>query len=279
MRKVEPGIETDLAGELTYSDYLELERLLSAQQPRSSPAHHDELLFIIQHQTSELWMKLILHELGAALVAIQADHLDPCFKILARVKQVQRQLFEQWGVLETLTPSEYAHFRGVLGKASGFQSHQYRAIEFRLGAKDAELLAMFRHQPEIHRQLEAILFAPSLYDEFLRYLSRRGFAVPERCVERDWSLPHEREPGLLPVFREIYVEADRHWDAYEMCEKLVDVEEQFQLWRFRHMKTVERIIGYKKGTGGSSGVAFLKAALDSTFFPELIDVRTEIGSG
>ena len=278
MRKVEPGIETDLAGELTYSDYLGLDQLLSAQRPRSSPPHHDELLFIIQHQTSELWMKLILHELAAALTAIRADRLDPCFKILARVKQVQRQLFEQWGVLETLTPSEYAQFRGVLGKASGFQSYQYRAIEFRLGAKSAELLAMFRHQPEIHRELEAVLREPSLYDEFLRHLSRRGFAVPEHCIERDWSQPHQHEPSLLPVFSEIYLEADRHWDAYEMCEKLVDVEEQFQLWRFRHMKTVERIIGYKRGTGGSSGVAFLKAALESTFFPELLDVRTEIGS-
>ncbi len=276
MRTVEPGIETDLAGQLTYSDYLSLDQLLSAQHPRSRPLHHDELLFIIQHQTSELWMKLILHELGAALAEIQADRLDPCFKILARVKQVQRQLFEQWGVLETLTPSEYAHFRGVLQKASGLQSYQYRAIEFRLGAKDAEMLAFFRHQPVVHRDLERILHEPSLYDEFLRYLARRGFDVPAHCVERDWSRPHEREPGLIPVFRQIYTEAERHWDAYEMCEKLVDVEEQFQLWRFRHMKTVERIIGYRRGTGGSSGVAFLKAALEASFFPELLDVRTEI---
>jgi tryptophan 2,3-dioxygenase len=275
-RDLEAEIATDLKDRLTYSGYLGLDRLLSAQQPLSDPPHHDEMLFIIQHQTTELWLKLLLHELGAALEHVRCDQLEPCFKILARVKQIQRQLFEQWAVLETLTPSEYAEFRGVLGGASGFQSPLYRALEFLLGNKNADMLKVFAHDPDIHEWLKAYLEQPSLYDEFLRYLSRRGLPVPAEKVERDWAEPYEAHAGVTEVFRLIYTDPDTHWDAYEMSEKLIDIEESFQLWRFRHMKTVERIIGHKRGTGGSSGVSFLKRALDLQFFPELIDVRTEI---
>ena len=278
-RTLEPGIERDLAGRTTYAGYLDLPRLLDAQHPLSRPEHHDEMLFIVQHQVSELWMKLIIHELRAAIAHLQQDRLDPCAKILARVKQVQRQLFEQWAVLETLTPSEYLEFRQVLGPASGFQSLQYRCIEFLLGNKNSEMVAVFAHDADAQRTLRAILEAPGLYDEFLRHLARRGHAVPAACIERDWSQPHHREPALVPVFRRIYADTHTHWAAYALCEQLVDVEESFQLWRFRHMKTVERIIGHKRGTGGSSGVGFLKQALELTFFPELLEVRTVLGPG
>ncbi len=275
-RELESGIPLDLSGTMTYGGYLRLDRILDAQQPLSQPPHHDEMLFIIQHQTSELWIKLMLHELSAAIRFVQADDLEPCFKILARVKQIQQQLFNQWAVLETLTPSEYLQFRGVLQAASGFQSFQYRALEFILGNKHTKLAEMHRHEPESYAALQAILRAPSLYDEFLRYLSRRGLPVPADRVERDWTQPYEASPQVVAMFAGIYRDPSEHWAAYEMAEKLVDVEEMFQLWRFRHMKTVERIIGFKKGTGGSSGVAFLKKALDIAFFPELIQVRTEL---
>jgi tryptophan 2,3-dioxygenase len=278
-RTLEPGIHTDLRDKVSYGGYLELERLLGAQVPRSRGADgaplHDELLFIIQHQVSELWMKLAIHELRAAIEHVKADRLSQSFKILARVKAVQRQLFEQWAVLETLTPSEYEAIRPALGTSSGLQSHQYRALEFLLGNKHAEMLDVFRHDPAAHAELTALLHAPSLYDEFLRHLARRGLPVPPDRVERDWSQPYERHPGLVPVFRTIYADPRRWWDAYDMCEKLVDIEESFQLWRFRHLKTVERIIGHKPGTGGSTGVAFLERALALRFFPELIDVRGE----
>jgi tryptophan 2,3-dioxygenase len=278
LRAVEEGVTRDLRGRLTYAGYLDLERLLAAQHPRSRPEHHDELLFIVQHQTSELWMKLIIHELAAVLRFLAADELGPAQKGLARVKQIQRQLFEQWGVLATLTPSEYVKFRGVLGDASGFQSLQYRIIEFQLGNKHRGMLEVFAHSPADQARLRAVLESPSLYDEFLRLLARRGYPVPASAVERDWSEPHRRRADLLPVFKAIYDAPEADWECYEMCEELVDVEESFQLWRFRHMKTVERIIGYKRGTGGSSGVGFLRRALDLTFFPELLDVRTEIGA-
>ncbi|MEP7182597.1 MAG: tryptophan 2,3-dioxygenase family protein [Betaproteobacteria bacterium] len=282
LRELEPGIVTDLTNRLTYAGYLRLDKVLTAQEPLSGtatvPPRHDEMLFIVQHQTSELWMKLAIHELKAAIRFVQADRLDACFKILARVKLIQKQLFEQWAVLETLTPSEYEAFRPTLGTSSGFQSAQYRALEFLLGNKQAAMIDVFRYDAAIHAELTALLEAPSLYDEFLRHLARRGLPVPAACIERDWSLPREPQPGVVAVFKTIYDDPDRWWDAYEMAEKLVDVEESFQLWRFRHLKTVERIIGYKSGTGGSSGVAFLKRALDHRFFPELIDVRTEIGA-
>ena len=278
-RAVEQGVTRDLRGRRTYASYLELDKLLDAQHPLSDPEHHDELLFIIQHQTSELWMRLIIHELDAVLRHLAVDDLGPCQKGLARVKQIQRQLFEQWGVLSTLTPSEYVKFRGVLGPASGFQSLQYRIIEFQLGNKNREMLEVFAHSPAEQERLRTVLEAPSLYDEFLRLLARRGYPVPADCIERDWSVAHGRRADLLPVFKAIYDRPEDQWEEYELCEELVDLEESFQLWRFRHMKTVQRIIGYKRGTGGSSGVGFLRAALDLTFFPELLDVRTEIGRG
>ena len=272
----DPGIITDLARDTSYGGYLCLEQLLAAQKPRSS--HHDEMLFIIQHQTSELWMKLLVHELAAAIAHVRADALSPCFKILARAKQVQRQLFEQWAVLETLTPNEYAQFRDVLGPASGLQSHQFRAIEFMLGNKNAARMDLYRHSPGIESFLKNLLESPSLYDEFLRYLSRRGMAVPAERAERDWTRPYERHPAVVQVFKIIYENPENYWAEYDMCEKLVDLEENFQLWRFRHIKTVERVIGFKRGTGGTTGVAFLRKTLEAALFPELLDVRTEIGA-
>jgi tryptophan 2,3-dioxygenase len=274
--KDDPGIITKLAPESSYGGYLRLDLLLSAQQPRSS--HHDEMLFIIQHQTSELWMKLLVHELAAAIGHVRAGELSACFKILARAKQVQRQLFEQWAVLETLTPSEYAQFREVLGPASGLQSHQFRAIEFMLGNKQAARLNLYDFDLHIKDFLEKLLHSPGLYDEFLRYLARKGMPVPRERVERDWTQPYERHDGVVQVFKTIYEAPERYWHEYDMCEKLVDLEENFQLWRFRHVKTVERVIGFKRGTGGTAGVAFLRKTLETPLFPELLDVRTEIGS-
>jgi tryptophan 2,3-dioxygenase len=262
----------------TYAGYLDLDRLLGAQHPLSRPEHHDELLFIIQHQTSELWMRLIIHELDAVLRHLALDKLGPCQKGISRVKQIQRQLFEQWAVLATLTPSEYVKFRSVLGSASGFQSLQYRMIEFKLGNKNRARVKTLAEWPDQQARLRAVLEAPSLYDEFLRHLARRGHAIPDDCVKRDWSEPHRRRADLMPVFMAIYDHPEDHWEEYELCEELVDLEESFQLWRFRHMKTVQRIIGNKPGTGGTAGVSYLRGALDRTFFPELIDVRTEIKS-
>ena len=276
-RELEQGIHVELSKQETYGGYLQLDRLLSAQVPRSS--EHDELLFIIQHQTSELWMKLMLHELDRALACVKRDELEATFKIFARVAHIQRMLFEQWAVLETMTPSEYLTFRDALGRSSGFQSYQYRALEFMLGNKDENLLLPHRSTPEVHAFLSQRLAQPSLYDEFLRFLSRKGYAVPADRVERDWTKPYEKSDGVMRVFKTIYEEPEQHWLAYDMAEKLVDVEERFQLWRFRHMKTVHRIIGHKMGTGGSSGVSFLQRALGLTFFPELWDVRTELTPG
>jgi len=275
MAKDDPGIITSLAADTSYGGYLALDVLLSAQRPRSK--HHDEMLFIVQHQTAELWMKLMIHELAAAIEHVKADSLPPCFKILARVKQIQRQLFEQWGVLETLTPSEYLEFRDVLGPASGLQSFQFRAIEFLLGNKNPRRLELYKHDERTRGFLEELLNAPSLYDEYLRHLARRGMPVPKERVERDWAQPYEPHPGVVSVFKVIYDDPKTHWDAYDMCEKLVDVEENFQLWRFRHVKTVERVIGFKRGTGGTDGVAFLRKSLEVVLFPELIDVRTHLG--
>jgi tryptophan 2,3-dioxygenase len=278
LRPIEAGIERDLREKLDYGGYLQLDRLLSAQRLVSDPPHHDELLFIVQHQVAELWMKLIIHELKAAIGFIGEDRIDRALKVMARVKQIQRQLFEQWAVLETLTPSEYLQFRHLLGPASGFQSQQYRMVEFLLGNKNAGMIEVFAHDPERQAELREALEAPSLYDQFLRWLARHGHEVPASCVERDWSIPHVRCAGLLPVLKRVYEDPELHWEAYNIAEKLVDIEESFQLWRFRHMKTVERIIGFRRGTGGSTGVAFLKRALELTFFPELFEVRTELGS-
>ena len=279
LRRLEAGIETDLQGRTTYAGYLRLDRLLSAQVPASDPPHHDELLFILQHQVSELWMKLLVHELRAALAHLRAGDLGPTQKIFARCKAVLRQLTGMWTVLETLTPSEYLEFRELLGPSSGFQSAQYRTIEFLLGNKNAEMLDVFAHDPAAQSVLREVLEAPSLYDEVLRFLARRGHAIPERHLHRDWAEPHASDPALLPVFERIYEDTDAFWDEYHLLEDLVDLESQFQLWRFRHMRTVMRIIGFRRGTGGSSGVGFLKRALDLTFFPELFEVRTILGGG
>ena len=273
-REFEQGIHTDLAEEVTYARYLQLDTLLSAQKPRSSPEHHDELLFIVIHQTAELWFKLMIHELGAASEAVRRDELSPCFKVLARVKQIMGQLTSQWGVLETLTPSEYLQFRHVLGRGSGFQSVQYRLVEFMLGNKDAQLLALHRHASADHARLEHALKSPSLYDEFLRYLARKGYPVPAEVLERDLTRPHEPDERLVEVFASIYRDTATHWQAYEMAEKLIDIDEQFALWRHRHVKVVERVIGFKTGTGGSSGAPFLRKVLFTQFFPELWQVRT-----
>ena len=277
-RDLEPGIRTDLDGRLTYGDYLRLDKVLSAQEPRSNPPQHDEMLFIIQHQTSELWLKLLIHELDAALAHLRLDDVDRALKILARVKHIQHQLYEQWGVLETLTPTEYLQFRDVLGPSSGFQSLQYRIVEFVLGNKHADMLRVFEHDAVAYERLKAAFEAPGLYDEYLRFLARRGHAVPSSVLQRDTSQPWQREPALLPVFKRIYENTASHWPEYHLSEQLVDIEESFQLWRFRHMKTVERIIGFRPGTGGSSGVAFLRKALEQSFFPELIEVRTILGT-
>jgi tryptophan 2,3-dioxygenase len=278
VRPIEHSIRTDLRGAMSYGSYLDLDHLLSAQHPRSSPEHHDELLFIVQHQTSELWLKLVLHELRGARAFLADDDLAPALKCLARVKNIQRTLTEQWSVLATLTPREYAQFRGVLGNASGFQSHQYRAVEFILGNKNAAMLKVFEAEPAAHELLTELLESPTLYDEFLRLLARLGFDVPTSVIERDVREPWKLEPRLVPVFRQIYESTDTPWGVYEACESLVDVEDNFQMWRFRHLLTVQRTIGFKTGTGGSSGVGFLQRALDLTFFPELYAVRTEIGT-
>jgi len=275
-RDLEASIHTDLQGRLDYRSYLSLDAVLGAQNPLSDPPHHDELLFIIQHQTSELWFKLIIHELDAAMRLLATDDPSPCLKILARIKQVQQQLFSQWAVLETLTPSEYVQFRDALGDSSGFQSFQYRLVEFLLGNKNAAVVSVFDHDPSAQSLLNEALHRPSLYDEFLCYLSRIGHPVPRHLIDRDWSRAHRRDPSLVPVLLAIYRQPKRYWTEYALCERLVDVEESFQLWRYRHLKTVERIIGFKRGTGGSSGVGFLEQALKLTFFPELMDVRTAL---
>ncbi len=275
-RTIESEIVTDFKDRMSYGSYLQLDQLLAAQVPVSDPVHHDEMLFIIQHQTSELWLKLMRHELLSARALIAADELQVALKRIARVKHIQRQLTEQWSVLATLTPTEYAQFRGYLGNASGFQSYQYRAVEFLLGNKNAGMLKVFESNPEAHELLSTLLAEPSVYDEFLRYLARHGFDVPASVLERDVTQGYAFHPELVDTFREIYENPDEHWLAYETCEEFVDLEDNFQLWRFRHVKTVLRIIGTKRGTGGSSGVSFLQKALDLTFFPELFAVRTEI---
>lgn len=276
-RELESDIHTDLAGRMSYSGYLQLDRLLSAQKRLSDPPQHDEMLFIVQHQVSELWMKLMIHELKAAVGHLQVDELGACQKIFARCKSILRQLTEMWSVLETLTPSDYAQFREILGPSSGFQSLQYRTIEFLLGNKNAAMLKVFAHDPQAQAELRQVLEAPSLYDEALAWLARHGHAIPEHLLARDWSQQRASDPALLPVFERIYEDTQAHWNAYHLCEDLVDIEGQFQLWRFRHMRTVMRIMGFKRGTGGSSGVGFLKQALELTFFPELFEVRTRIG--
>ncbi|MEL7239413.1 MAG: tryptophan 2,3-dioxygenase family protein, partial [Planctomycetota bacterium] len=263
-RDFEDSLVTNLGDKLTYGRYLDLDRLLSAQRPRSSPEHHDELLFIIQHQTTELWLKLIGHELADALDAIAGDDVERGSKVLARVRRVQEVLYEQWGVLETLTPSEYVQFRDVLGPASGFQSVQYRQLEFTLGNKDARMIDVHRHDPAAVEMLETALHRPSLYDAFLRFCSRRGLAVPAEVLERDVTAAHVEDQRIVDMLVGVYRDPGKYWDVYELGEKLMDLEESLSLWRFRHMKVVMRIIGFKQGTGGSSGVPFLQKMVGHT---------------
>ncbi|WP_261625096.1 tryptophan 2,3-dioxygenase [Nesterenkonia marinintestina] len=262
---------------MTYGSYLGLEKILDAQHPVSDPEHHDEMLFIIQHQTTELWLKLALHELDAARRLLAEDHMRAALKSVARIKHIQEVMTQQWSVLATLTPSEYLQFRGSLASASGFQSVQYRALEFALGNKNARMLKVFEAEPENHRMLEEELNRPSLYDEFLRHLARQGWQVPEDILTRDVTVAHVHDDRLVDLFETVYRDEHAHWSVYEACEELVDLEDNFQFWRFRHLRTVTRTIGRKTGTGGSSGVDFLRRALDLTFFPELYDVRTRLG--
>jgi len=276
-RDLEEGIQRDFSRSMSYGDYLRLDVLLSAQQPLSDPQQHDELLFIIQHQTSELWLKLMIHELRSARALLRSDDLSPALKRLARVKHIQHTLTDQWSVLATLTPSEYAEIRPFLATSSGFQSHQYREVEFLLGNKNADMVKVFSHDEVARTTLDELLHEPSLYDEFLAYLARQGYAVPQRLLDRDQTLPHTTDAGLVDLFASVYAAPAEHWGVYETCEELVDVEDAFQQWRFRHLQVVQRVIGHKTGTGGSSGVDFLRRALNLTFFPELYEVRTRIG--
>jgi tryptophan 2,3-dioxygenase len=272
--RIEPGMHLDLAERQTYGGYLRLDRLLSAQVPLSDK--HDERLFIIIHHVQELWLNLVAHELAEAMARIRADDLAAAFKALARVTRIQEQLIQAWDVLSTMTPADYLAFRDVLGPASGFQSHQYRLVEFRLGAKDAKMLLPHRQDPAAHASLAQALREPSLYDEALRLLARRGHPIPAHVLERDPATPHAFDEGVRDAWLAIYRDPQTHFDLYQLAEELVDVEDWFQQWRFRHVKTVERIIGFRRGTGGSSGVAFLRTALERSFFPELWDLRTQL---
>ncbi|MDH4105899.1 MAG: tryptophan 2,3-dioxygenase [Gammaproteobacteria bacterium] len=267
-------IHWDLGESISYGQYLHLDKVLGAQQPLSG--QHDEMLFIVMHQASELWMKLCVHELQAAIEQIRTDDLGPAFKMLARVSRVQQQLAQSWDVLSTMTPADYSAFRDALGKSSGFQSYQYRTLEYLIGNKNAAMIEVHRRSPEIYEQLRVALHSPSLYDESLRLLARRGFAVPADVLERDWSEPYREHADVTAAWLAVYRNTDEYWDLYELAEKLVDLDQRFQLWRFAHLKTVERIIGYKRGTGGSSGVSYLSKAMELRFFPELWSVRTSM---
>lgn len=270
----EKNIRTDFKESMTYGDYLHLDQLLTAQDGVSG--HHDETLFIVIHQVSELWMKLILHELRAAIRSIDADDLQPAFKQMARVSKIQSQIINGWDVLATMTPAEYMEFRDDLGNASGFQSYQYRMIEFALGYKTKHVLKIYEKDPVLLEELTAAFEAPGLYDAAIKKLARSGFAIDKEVLERDITTVYEPHDSVREAWKTIYRDVDTHWELYQLAEKLVDIEDWLQQWRFRHMKTVERIIGFRQGTGGSSGVHYLKKVLDQYFFPELWDIRAEI---
>jgi tryptophan 2,3-dioxygenase len=267
-------IHWDLTNSLSYSQYLGLDKLLDAQRPLSY--EHDEMLFIVIHQVSELWMKLCLHELNTVVDCVRRDDLGPTFKMLARVSTIQQQLLQAWDVLATITPYDYSAFRNTLGRSSGFQSAQYRLLEFLIGNKNADLIEVFRADPPTYEMLERALRAPSLYDEVLRLLSRRGLDVPPQAIDRDFSQPYQASKQVAAAWLSVYHNSVKDWDLYELAERLVDLDYKFQLWRFTHVKTVERIIGYKRGSGGTSGVAYLTKALDLKFFPELWTIRTSM---
>ena len=268
------GIHWNLDRSLSYGQYLQLDKVLGAQKPLSG--QHDEMLFIVIHQASELWLKLCLHELAATRAQIRADDLEPAFKMLSRVARAQAQMIQSWDVLGTMTPADYMRFRDSLGQSSGFQSWQYRLLEFMLGNKDAKLIEVHSSDPPNHALLAHELAIPSLYDETLKLLVRRGFAIPRERVERDWTRSYEAHPAVEAAWLAIYRDSNAHWDLYELAEKLVDLEYRLQQWRFAHLKTVERIIGFKRGTGGSTGVGYLEHVLKRGFFPELISLRTSI---
>ncbi len=270
----EEKAQLDFSQSMSYGDYLHLDEVLGAQHPLS-PAH-DEMLFIIQHQTSELWMKLMLHELAAATAAVAADQYADSFKMLARVSRIMEQLVSAWTVLSTMTPPEYSAMRPYLASSSGFQSAQYRCIEFALGNKNAAMLKPHAHRPDLLARVEAAYRAPSLYDESLRMLARHGLSIPADHLERDWTQPYVASPEVEAAWLTIYREPHAHWDLYQLGEKLADIEDAFRLWRFRHVTTVERIIGFKRGTGGTGGVSYLKKMLDIVLFPEIWTVRTAL---
>lgn len=266
--------QLDFSQSMSYGDYLQLDQILSAQKPLSPD--HNELLFIIQHQTSELWMKLMLHELHAAIAHVASDELPKAFKMLARVSRIMEQLVHAWDVLATMTPPEYSAIRPYLAQSSGFQSYQYRCIEFSLGNKNAAMLKPHAHRPELLAEVEAAYRAPSLYDEALRLLARRGIAVPASHLERDWTLPYAADEGVEQAWLTVYRDPTTHWDLYQLGEELTDLEDAFRLWRFRHVTTVERVIGFKRGTGGTGGVSYLRKMLDVVLFPEIWTLRTAL---
>ncbi len=268
------GAKLDFAEDMTYGDYLSLEMVLNAQSPRSTD--HNEMLFIIQHQTSELWIKLMLHELTAARELIRRDELPPSFKMFARVSRIMEQLVHAWDVLATLTPSEYSAFRPSLAHASGFQSYQYRLVEFMLGNKNEVMTRPHSHEPGIYARVMQELRTPSIYDEAIRLLARRGFPIDAEMLERDWTQPYPANESVEQAWLTVYRAPEPHWELYELAEELVDLEDSFRLWRFRHKTTVERVIGYKRGTGGTTGVGYLKQVIDTQLFPELWKVRTDL---
>jgi len=270
----EEGAQLDFSRDMSYGDYLQLDSILNAQKPLS-PAH-DEMLFIIQHQTSELWMKLLLHELRAAIAHVANDDLQPAFKMLARVSKIMEQLVHAWDVLATMTPPEYSALRPYLAQSSGFQSHQYRCIEFAMGNKNAAMLKPHAHSPERLATVQAAYEAPSLYDESLRLLARRGLAVPASHTQRDWTQPYETSDAVEQAWLQVYRNPKDHWDLYQLGEELTDLEDTFRLWRFRHVTTVERVIGFKRGTGGTGGVSYLRKMLDVVLFPEIWRLRTDL---
>ena len=268
------AVHWDLGSSLSYGEYLHLDRLLSAQHPLTG--EHNEMLFIIVHQVSELWMRLMLHELTASMECVRRDNLDPALKMLARISRSQNQLISVWDVLSTMTPFEYTAFRNALGRSSGFQSLQYRMLEFLFGNKNAEMLAVHERDPQAHATLARALAEPSLYDEVLRLLSRRGYGIPDDYLSRDFREPYVASKQVAGAWLGVYHNTGKDWDLYELAERLVDLDHNFQLWRAHHLKTVERIIGYKPGTGGTGGVSYLAKALELKFFPELWQIRTSM---
>ena len=271
---IEEGAQLDFSTDMSYADYLHLDAVLGAQHPLSPD--HNEMLFIVQHQTSELWMKLMLHELGAAVQCVARDELGSAFKMLARVSRIMEQLVHAWDVLATMTPPEYSAIRPYLGHSSGFQSWQYRSIEFMLGNKNAAMLKPHAHRSDILQRVDAVYRAPSLYDEALRLLARRGLALPASHTERDWTQPYIASAAVEQAWLVVYRNPQQHWDLYQLGEELTDLEDAFRLWRFRHVTTVERVIGFKRGTGGTSGVSYLRKMLDVVLFPEIWTLRTEL---